>query len=294
MSAKIGFIGLGAMGLPMAKNLISAGFQLAVTTSSAEKADRLQALGAFICESPRDVAAAAEIIVTCVPDGKALRTLITGEVGIAADGWSGGLLIDCSTIAPSDVLEIAEVLADAGATIVDAPVSGGVKGAESASLAIVCGGSDEDVERAMSVLKAMGKAISHVGGPSAGQVVKACNQLMISVTMMGVYEAMALARGNGVDPAVMRDALSTGSARSGVLDAHALRYLEGQLDGGFRMQLMVKDLGIAAALGDVTASFQPAGSLAFQLFKAASANGFAKLDSAALGSFYDQMNGAVD
>lgn len=292
MNTMVGFIGLGVMGAGMAKNIIEAGIPLTITTSSPQKADTYRELGAHVVSSPRDVAANAQLIVTCVPDAAALRAIIAGPDGIAAGNWQDGLLLDCSTIAPFEAEEMAERLSEIGAQFIDAPVSGGRKGAESGSLTIMCGGDAVLIERARHVLDAMGNNIHHVGPLGAGQAVKACNQLMVAVNLMGVCEAIAMARSAGVDPKLMQQVLSTGAARSGVLEAHGQRYIDNQLEGGFRSDLMKKDLGIAAAVGTHYQRTQPATNLAHQLMQASCNAGFAHLDSAALGLLYDSLNGA--
>ncbi|MCF3933780.1 NAD(P)-dependent oxidoreductase [Acuticoccus sp. M5D2P5] len=290
MADSIGFIGLGVMGAGMAKNIAAAGLPLVVTTSSPEKAEAFRAAGATVVATPREVAAAANIIVTCVPDADALTAVVAGENGLAAAPWDG-LVIDCSTIAPFEAREIAAVIEAGGGAMIDAPVSGGAKGANDGTLTIMVGGADGDVARARPALEAMGKAIHHVGPLGAGQALKACNQLMVAVNLMGACEAVALARSAGVDPHVMREVLSTGAARSGVLEMHAKRYVDKALEGGFRAELMRKDLGIAAAVGSHEHRTQPATNLAHQMMTAACNAGFAKLDSAALGLLYDLMNG---
>lgn len=292
MSDTIGFIGLGVMGAGMARCIAASGARLAVTTSSEAKRESFRTLGADICATPAELAAQCQVIVTCVPDAKALRAVVDGETGLAAQPWSGGLLIDCSTIAPFEAEEIAQRMAAIGGRFIDAPVSGGSKGAQSGTLTIMCGGDEDDVAIAGPTLQAMGKNIHYVGPVGAGQAVKACNQLMVAVNMMGAFEAIALARAAGVDPRVMRDVLSTGAARSGVLEAHALRYIEEELLGGFRAELMRKDLGIANAVGAHFNVAQPATDLAHQLMIATCNAGFAKNDSAALGLLYDRLNGA--
>lgn len=291
MSDTIGFIGLGVMGAGMARNIVAAGFKLAITTSSPEKAEMFRSLGANIVETPAELASQCSLIVTCVPDAAALRTVVAGENGLVSSKWPDGLLVDCSTIAPFEVEEMAGHLTEVGASLVDAPVSGGAKGAQNGTLTIMCGGAKADLERAHPVIEAMGKNIHDVGPLGAGQAVKACNQLMVSVNMMGAFEAIALARSAGVDPKVMREVLSTGAARSGVLEAHALRYLDGALEPGFRAELMRKDLGIANAVGSHFNMTQPATNLAHQMLIAACNSGFAKLDSAAMGLLYDHLNG---
>ena len=282
MTDTIGFIGLGVMGAGMAKNIIKAGFQLVATTSSAEKADAFRALGAEIVDSPAEIASCTTLIVTCVPDAAALRQTLSGDNGLSSASWEGGLLVDCSTIAPFEAEEMAAALADVGAGLVDAPVSGGRKGAEEGKLTIMCGGSDADVARARPVLDAMGTNIHHVGPLGAGQAVKACNQLMVAVNMMGAFEAVALARAAGVDPKVMREVLSSGAARSGVLEAHALRYIEGNLEPGFRAELMRKDLGICLAEAKRNGATLPVTALVDQFYAEVEAMGGKRWDTSAL------------
>ena len=294
MDEPIGFIGLGVMGAGMARNIAAAGFPLVVTTSSKEKARAFREAGATVVGSPREVAAAARIVVTCVPDAEALNGVLQGERGLAGAAWNDGLLIDCSTIAPFEAEAAARLLSPLGARMIDAPVSGGAKGSNEGTLTIMVGGADDDVARARPVLEAMGKNIHHVGPAGAGQAVKACNQLMVAVNLMGACEAIAVARAAGVDPHVMREVLSSGAARSGVLEMHAKRYIDETLEGGFRAELMRKDLGIAAAIGAHQRRAQPATTLAHQMMTAACNAGFAKLDSAALGLFYDLMNGTAE
>jgi len=287
----VGFIGLGVMGAGMARNILAAGHPLVVTTSSREKADAFAAAGSTVVATPADVARAARIVVTCVPEASALETVVSGETGLASASWEGGLLVDCSTIAPFEAQAVEKTLAGVGARMIDAPVSGGRKGADEGALTIMVGGEADDVARARPVLDAMGKAIHHVGPLGAGQAVKACNQLMVAVNMMGAFEAIALARAAGVDPHVMRAVLSTGAARSGVLEMHAKRYVDDALEGGFRAELMRKDLGIAAALGTHYRRTQPATALAREMMQATCNAGFATLDSAAMGRLYDLLNG---
>jgi len=291
MSETVGFIGLGVMGAPMTLNLLKGGLDVVVTTSSSEKAETFRAAGARVVSSAAEVAQAAKLIFTCVPDFAALRTAVSAENGIASADWSGGLLVDCSTIAPFEARAIAELVAASGASFVDAPISGGKRGAEDGTLTIMCGGAEEDIARATFAMQAMGKTIRHVGPLGAGQTVKACNQLMVAINLMGACEAIGIARANGVDPRVMREVVLTGTGRSGVLETNALRYLDGQTAPGFRIDLMKKDIGIANAVGTQSNIVQPATSLALQLLQAASNSGLGGLDTAALGLLYERLNG---
>ena len=288
---RVGFCGLGAMGAGMARNILAAGFELGIATSSPEKANRFRSEGASVAETPAGLAMQSDVIVTCVPDAGALDTLIDGKNGFCQVDLAGKLFVDCSTIAPHNAGRAAERIRSAGGTFIDAPVSGGTKGAAEGTLTIMCGGETADVEAAMPILDAMGKVITHFGPIGAGQAVKAANQLMVAVNMMGAFEAIALARANGVDPKAMRQALLSGSARSGVLEMHAKRYLDDALAGGFRIELLRKDLGIVASEGGRSGLSQPASALAQQLINAACNAGFEGQDSAVLGKFYDLTNG---
>lgn len=291
MAEKIGFIGLGVMGNGMARNLLKAGFDLTVWTRDPAKAAAFRELGASVAETPRALAAACPLVISCVPDASAIRAVAFGADGLAAEGWPGGLLVDCSTIAPFEAQDIAAGLGEAGGAFLDAPISGGKKGADEGTLTIMIGGEAALVARARPVFEAMGKNIHHVGPSGAGQALKACNQLMVAINLMGVCEAVGVARAAGIDPKLMREVLSTGTGRSGVLEGHGLRYLEGTLQGGFRAALMKKDLGIATAVGAHYGVYQPATGLAHQLMTGLCNAGHANLDNAALGLLYDMLNG---
>lgn len=293
MTKKIGFIGLGVMGSGMARNIMKAGYELATMARNEAKAEEFRNAGAAVYATPAQIAEQTDFIVTCVPDASAVHNVISGPDGLLDGDWTDGLLIDCSTIAPHEAQEHAELLKSSGSRLIDAPVSGGRKGAEDGTLTIMTGGESDDVARAMPVLEAMGKNIHHLGPLGAGQAVKAANQMMVAVNLMGACEAVALVRAAGVDPRQMCEVLSTGAARSGVLEAHAIRYLDGALEGGFRAELMAKDLGIVSAVGHHHGTVQPAANLAQQMMLALCNGGLGGLDSAALGLLYDRLNGVT-
>lgn len=287
MTDTIGFVGLGTMGSGMARNLLEKGHSLVTTSSSSEKAAAFKQLGADIVASVEEMTGAAKTIITCVPQGKDLLGLVDR---IAGSNWDGGLLIDCSTVSPDEVIKAGRALEAVGAHMLDAPISGGAKGAAEGTLTIMCGGDEADFARATPVFEAIGRTIRLCGPLGAGQAVKACNQLMVVVNLMGVCEAIALARSVGVDPKLMREVVLTGTGRSASLEVQALRYLDGELDGGFRSELMRKDLGIAAEIGRARHRTMPATALAHQMIVASCNAGFATLDSAALGRLYDILN----
>ena len=275
----------------MARCILSAGFPLTIVSSSPDKARAFEAEGAAVAQTAVDLVANSDIIVTCVPDGTALFASFDADDGFGVADFTGRTFVDCSTIAPGEARTLAERVRSLGGAFVDAPVSGGVKGAAEGTLTIMCGGDEETVAAVMPVLKAMGRSITRFGPVGAGQAVKAANQIMVAVNMMGAFEAIQLVRANGVDPGEMREALMTGAARSGVLEMHAARYLSDALDGGFRIELLRKDLGLATAAADVAGLSQPAASLALQLVRAACNAGFEGQDSAVLGRLYDVLNG---
>lgn len=246
--ALLGFIGLGVMGRPMALNLLRSGHRLVVHNRTAAKAQALADQGAAVAQSAAEVAGRAEVIFTMLPDAPDVEAVYFGPEGIFAAARPGQLYIDMSTSSPTLARRIAETAEGLGAEALDAPVSGGEAGAVAGSLAIMVGGSERALERALPLLQVLGQTIVHVGGPGAGQVVKACNQLMVAAHLEAAAEAMALAQAAGVDPAVVRTALLGGYAFSRVLEVHGERALRGDFTSGFRIALHDKDLRLALEL----------------------------------------------
>lgn len=247
-AAVTGFIGLGVMGRPMALNLLRAGHRLVVHNRTPAKAQALADQGAAVAQNAAEVARRADLIFTMLPDAPDVEAVYFGPEGIFAAARPGQLYIDMSTSSPTLARRIAEQAEGVGAEALDAPVSGGEAGAIAGSLAIMVGGSERALERALPWLQVLGQTIVHVGGPGAGQVVKACNQLMVAAHLEAAAEAMALAQAAGVDPAVMRKALLGGFAFSRVLEVHGERALRGDFTPGFRIALHDKDLRLALEL----------------------------------------------
>jgi len=245
----IGFIGLGIMGKPMARNLIKAGYQLVVHNRSRAAVDELSKEGAQAASSSKDVAARSEIVITMLPDSPDVELVYDGENGIFAGAKPGMLLIDMSSISPVVARKLAEEAQEQGLDMIDAPVSGGEAGAISATLSIMIGGKSPAVERAMPIFQALGKNIVHVGEAGAGQVTKAANQMVVGTTIAIVSEALVLAAKAGVDPAKVRQALLGGFAQSKILEAHGQKMLERNFKPGFRIRLHEKDMKIALATG---------------------------------------------
>jgi 2-hydroxy-3-oxopropionate reductase len=278
----IGFIGLGIMGKPMARNLLKAGYSLTVLNRSRGAVDELVADGAKAGATPREVAARSDVVITMLPDSPDVEAVALGDDGIVAGVQDGALWIDMSTIAPATTKRVAEQLAVKGVTSLDAPVSGGEKGAIDAALSIMVGGSDDAFERAKPIFEKLGKNIVHVGALGAGQVTKACNQIVVGVTIEAVAEALALAEASGVDPAKVRAALLGGFAQSKILEVHGQRMIDRTFNPGFKSKLHRKDMNIAANAGDEHGLNLDAAKLVREHFDELIARGDGDLDHSAL------------
>jgi 2-hydroxy-3-oxopropionate reductase len=269
VSERIGFIGLGIMGRPMATNLVKAGYDVTVWNRTQRKIADLVRAGAHEGTSPKDVAARSDITITMVADTPDVREVILGAHGVIQGVRPGAVVVDMSTISPVATREIACMLAGKNAEMLDAPVSGGEKGAIEATLSIMVGGKPEVFERVLPVFQRLGKNIVHLGEIGAGQVTKACNQLVLSLTLVGVAEALTLARRAGVDPAKVRAALLGGFAQSRVLELHGQRMLDQNFEPGFRTRLYHKDMGIVMEAGRAAGMPLLGGALAAQLYQVA-------------------------
>ncbi len=244
MGERVGFIGLGIMGKPMARNLLQAGYLLTVHSRSAPPVAELVGVGASRADGPAAVAAASDVVITMLPDTPDVEGVLLGPGGVSEGASPGTLVMDMSTIDPHPTRWFAEALASQGIRMLDAPVSGGERGAIEGTLSIMIGGDAEDVERARPLLEILGSTIVHVGTSGAGQVCKACNQLVVAATIQAVAEALVLARRAGVDPARVREALLGGFAGSKILEVHGRRMLDRAFEPGFRASLHSKDAGI--------------------------------------------------
>jgi 2-hydroxy-3-oxopropionate reductase len=249
MATTIGFIGLGIMGKPMARNLMKAGYKLVVYNRSRAPMDELASEGATPADSPKAVAEQSEIVITMLPDSPQVREVMTGEHGVLAGAKAGTLVIDMSTISPVITQEVAKVAQEQGVRMLDAPVSGGDVGAQQGTLSIMVGGSTEDFEQARPLFQVLGKTIVHVGGIGAGQVVKACNQIVVALTIEAVSEALVLGSKAGVNPAVILQVLSGGLAANRVMEVRGPNFLQHNFQPGFKIALHQKDLGIALSTG---------------------------------------------
>jgi 2-hydroxy-3-oxopropionate reductase len=278
----IGFIGLGIMGKPMARNLLKAGHVLMVHNRSRTAVDELTKEGARPMNNAKEVAEHSDIVVTMLPDSPDVELVYGGEQGIFAGARSGTLLIDMSSISPVVARKLAAEAERRGCDMLDAPVSGGEAGAIGASLSIMIGGKASAVERAMPIFQMLGKNIVHVGDAGAGQVTKAANQMVVGTTIAIVGEALVLAKKAGVDPAKVRQALLGGFAQSKILEAHGQKMLERNFNPGFRIRLHEKDMKIALAAGSEYGVPLMVSSVVGQMMTAMKGMGLADLDHSAL------------
>jgi len=283
MAEKIGFIGLGIMGLPMAKNLMEAGYDLVVHNRSTEKAEELAKEGnATAAGIPKEVAEACDIVIAMLPDSPDVEAVVAGEGGVLEGIRDGALLVDMSTISPVVTRELAEKVEERGASMLDAPVSGGDVGAINGALSIMVGGSEEDFERAKPLFDVMGKAATLVGPVGSGQVVKACNQIVVALNIEAVSEALVLGSKAGVAPEKVIEALSGGLAGSAVMEAKKEKFLGHDFEPGFKIELHHKDLGIALSAGREYGVTLPVTAIVDQMLEASKAGGRGGQDHSAL------------
>ena len=291
MAMKLGFIGLGIMGRPMALNLRRAGHALWVYGRRAETMKPLAGAGATACASPQEVAANADVIFIIVSDTPDVEQVILGEQGVIHGARPGAVVVDMSTISPAATRVFAEKLVQRGVEMLDAPVSGGETGAVNATLSIMVGGKAKTFEKVKPLFECLGKNIVHVGDHGAGQVAKACNQIVVSMTIEGVSEALTFARRNGVDAAKVREALMGGSAGSKILEAHGKRILDNDFKPGFTVKLHQKDLRIVIEDAHKLGIGLPGTALVAQHLNALMGSGDGELDSAAIVKVVERMSG---
>ena len=288
---KIGFIGLGIMGKPMARNLVKAGYHLVVHNRSRQAVKELVAEGATEAASPKEVAEQCDVVITMLPDSPDVEQVVLGPDGVSEGIKSGMLFIDMSTIAPGTARNVYEALKAKGVESLDAPVSGGEVGAIEGTLSIMVGGSEAGFQRAKPIFEVMGKNIVLIGDPGAGQVTKACNQIVVGITIQAVSEALILARKSGVEPARVREALLGGFAQSRILDLHGQRIIDRTFQPGFRVRLHRKDLAIALQTGREVSLPLMLTSQVAELMNALIARGDGDLDHSGLAHLLEQMGG---
>lgn len=278
----VGFIGLGIMGRPMALNLLRAGYSLVVHNRTRAKEADLTGEGAQAADSPREVAAVSDTVITMLPDSPDVEQVYLGEDGVIAGARAGQLLIDMSSVAPAVAIAVASAADDRGADALDAPVSGGDVGARDGTLSIMVGGSDEAFKRATPLFDVLGKTVVHMGGAGTGQTAKACNQILVAVTIEAVSEALVLASKAGVDPGRLIEVLSGGLAGNKVMEVRRRNFLEHDFTPGFKLELHHKDLGIALRTARELGVYVPTTAIVDQMLAALEATGDGGLDHSAL------------
>lgn len=286
---QIAFIGLGHMGLPMARNLLNAGHSLSVFDLVASAVNELAAAGARAASSAADAVSGAEVVISMLPASRHVEGLYLGDAGLLSAIAPGSLVLECSTIAPEAARKVHQAAAARGIALLDAPVSGGTAGAAAGTLTFMVGGAATTLERARPILAGMGKNIFHAGPEGAGQVAKVCNNQLLAVHMIGTAEAMALGVANGLDPATLAEIMRQSSGGNWSLEKYnpwpgVMPNAPASKDyrDGFAAELMAKDLGLAQEAAQATASSTPMGALALQLYRLLLKQGQGKLDFSAV------------
>ena len=288
----VAFIGLGNMGGPMALNLHKAGFQVQAFDLNKEALGSVAAAGAVAADSARAAVQGADFVISMLPAGKHVIGLYQD---VRSEIKAGALVLDCSTIDAQSARQVGQLLADAGIAFIDAPVSGGVGGAKAGTLTFIVGGSAENFQRANAVLSAMGKNLFHAGDVGAGQIAKICNNMLLSVLMVGTSEALQLGVDNGLDPKVLSDIMLKSSGRNWTLELYnpcpdVLPNVPSSNDyqGGFMVDLMAKDLGLASECAQQSQSTTPMGALARNLYVQHQRQGNGKLDFSSIFRFFSK------
>jgi 3-hydroxyisobutyrate dehydrogenase len=287
----VGFIGLGIMGRPMAGHILKGGHPLTVFNRTRSKTAELQAQGAAVASSPAEVAARSAIVITMVTDTPDVEAVVAGPGGILEGIRPGSIVVDMSTISPKTERALDEELRARGAALVDAPVSGGDVGARNATLAIMAGGDRQAFDRVLPVLRLLGKTITHCGPTGSGQIAKLANQILVSVTLLAVSEALVFARKNDLDPSTLIEAVSGGAAQSWQLTNLGPRIIKRDFAPGFMIDLVQKDLRLvleACSYADVSL---PATGLVHQLFGSAQAHGSGREGTQGLAKVLERLSG---
>ena len=291
MAMKIGFIGLGIMGRAQALNLIKAGYTVNVHARRVESMQPLKDAGASTFASPKDCAAQSDVIITMVADTPDVEQVIFADGGIIHGAKPGSVVVDMSTISPVATRSMAQRLAAKGVDMLDAPVSGGEVGAVNGTLTIMVGGKQAVFDKIKPVLEAMGKTITLVGDNGAGQVAKACNQIVVGVSIEAVSEALTLARSMGVDPAKVREALMGGFAGSKIMEIHGKRIIDNDFKPGFKTKLHQKDMRIVLDAAHSIGLNLPGAALFAQHLNALMGSGDGELDSSAVAKVLERASG---
>lgn len=287
---RIGFIGLGIMGRPMAKNLINAGYSLIVMGhKNRTPVDELVSMGATEAETPKEIGMLSDVVITMLPNSPEVKEVVLGDNGLINGMKTGSMLIDMSSISPVATKEIAEKLSGRGIRMMDAPVSGGEKGAIEGTLSIMVGGNEKDFKEFLPILNAMGTDVVRVGDISAGNIVKLVNQIIVAGNIAAMSEGFALGIKAGIKPEVIYEAIKGGLAGSRVLDSKAPAMIEGNFNPGFKLKLHAKDLTNALGEAHEIGIFAPITAMILEMMENLIADGKGELDHSALIQFYEKL-----
>jgi len=287
--SKIGFIGLGIMGKPMSKNLIKAGYKLVVCDVVKSAVEELKQAGAEVAETPREVAAQSDIIITMLPNSPQVKQVVLGKNGVIEGAKAGAIVADMSSIAPLVSREVHDALAEKGVRMLDAPVSGGQPKAVDGTLSIMVGGAQTDFDELLPVFKAMGASVVLTGAIGAGNVTKLANQIIVAINIAGISEALVMATKAGVDPELVYKAIRGGLAGSTVLDAKAPLILDRKFDPGFRINLHIKDLANVLETSHAVGVPLPVTSAVMEILQALKVDGMGESDHGAMVRFYEKL-----
>lgn len=288
---RVGFIGLGIMGRPMALNLIKGGHQVTVWSRRQVSMAPLLEAGALAAENPAAVAEASEVVFSMVADAPDVRAVMLGVDGVARGASAGLIAVDMSTIPPAAAKGIAKDLASHGIAFLDAPVSGGEVGAVAGTLSIMVGGDEQAFDKVQPLFGCMGKNVVYIGGPGSGQVAKAANQILTGVGVLAVAEAMTFAKKNGADPARVREALMGGFAGSKILENHGQRMIDRNFKPGFKSWMHGKDMNIVMQTAHELGLYLPASAATAQMYKAMVGSGLGEEDSIAVLKLLERLSG---
>ena len=289
----VGFIGLGIMGKPMARNLLNAGYELVVFNRSRAPMEEIAAEGAQLGDSPRDIAARSDVVILMLPDSPDVEQVVFGPQGVVEGIRPGNALVDMSSISPVTAIKVATELSAKGANVLDAPVSGGDIGAVKGTLSIMVGGPEEVFNEMLPIFRTLGKNIVLCGGHGAGQITKLCNQVLVALQLEAVGEALVLGAKAGVDPAKIVQVLSGGLARCGVLENRGMRIVNRDFEPGFRVRLHYKDLNNALAAAKAYDVPLPVTAVVAEMFKSLKVAGRGELDHSAITTLLEDLADVV-
>ena len=291
---RIGFIGLGAMGRPMATNLLAAGFKVAVNDVVPAAVAEMTAKGASEAATPKELAATSDVVITMLPNTAIVEAVVCGENGLLAGSRAGMAIIDMSSVTPQHTRKMAAVAAKYGVEYMDAPVSGGVVGATAGSLTVMVGAETVTLEKCRPILEVLGKKIYHVGPVGAGDAVKLVNNLLLGINMAAVAEAMTLGVKAGIDPKVLYDVISVSTGRSYALEAKVPNFvLKGNFEAGFAVDLQYKDLEMATQTGKELGVPLMLANVAEQVFETARAKGLGRKDISVVVTMQEDLAGVT-